>query len=114
MLAYLSSAGFSATLRTKVSSSFRAAPPSPPVRYRIIVWIALSMRCSGVWVLAAVEALAVVAFLVGGTFAAAGAGVGDVDTSLTRLAGTLAGSIAAALVAAAPVAGTSYWMIDGL
>ena len=34
---YLSSVGFSATLRTKVSNSLSAAPPSPPVRYRIIV-----------------------------------------------------------------------------
>jgi hypothetical protein len=43
---YLGSVGLSATLRTKVSSSFRAAPPSPPVRYRMSIWMALSMRAS--------------------------------------------------------------------
>jgi hypothetical protein len=43
---YLGSVGLSATLRTKVSNSFRAAPPSPPVRYRMSIWMALSMRVS--------------------------------------------------------------------
>mmetsp|Transcript_6269 Transcript_6269/g.10475 ORF Transcript_6269/g.10475 Transcript_6269/m.10475 type:complete len:275 (+) Transcript_6269:465-1289(+) len=43
---YFGSSGFSARFLTNKCSNFSALPPSPPVRYRMTVWMALSTRCA--------------------------------------------------------------------
>mmetsp|Transcript_825 Transcript_825/g.1109 ORF Transcript_825/g.1109 Transcript_825/m.1109 type:complete len:212 (+) Transcript_825:532-1167(+) len=113
---YFISSGCSQTFFTKVMSSFKALPPSPPVRYLMMVAIALSILSAGLKSEAAGGGDSVGFFA---TFAATGA-------LLTATAGVFTGTGAAAAgagnddeaddeaAASLLAAGWSYWMIEGL
>jgi hypothetical protein len=83
---HLGSSGCSAMFFTKVSSSFNALPPSPPVRYFRMVAMAESTFCAGSIERVAAEAEAGAGFLAAGAiFVAAGS---VVAASEERFAGT--------------------------